>query len=314
MFEMFENWSEQNNEAASSKSSSSPSSDSYSQSSNYSSLAYSNNGPGVGDFLSRKTMVLSVGGSVFFQERPKTTAIAKFCETINSLVNEGYAFVIVVGGGKPARTYQAAAKSLGANNFELDEVGIATTKLNALLFTYNIDYAWKDVLSEVKISRKVLSFGRIPIFSGTVSGQTTDAVAASIAEYLNCDFINLSNVDGIYASDPNKVQGTKMFDELTHVKMVSLLKAIASKPGAHTFVDFQAASILNRSKIRSFFVNGADLENFKSLVRGQEFKGTTVITESNPSFVAITKVKEAETEEDPLEEEDKEIDPKDIDF
>ena len=307
MFEMFENWSEQNKEAASSPSSSS-------STTSYSSSSYSSNDSAIGDFSSRKTMVLSVGGSVFFQERPKTTAIAKFCETINSLVNEGYAFVIVVGGGKPARTYQAAAKSLGANNFELDEVGIATTKLNALLFTYNIDRAWKDVLNEIKFARKALSFGRIPIFSGTVSGQTTDAVAASIAEYLNCDFINLSNVDGIYASDPNKVQSTKMFDDLTHTKMVSLLKAIASKPGAHTFVDLQAASILSRSKIRSFFINGADLENFKSLVRGQEFKGTTVVTESVSFPSTITKTREVEMEEDPLEEEEKEIDPKDIDF
>lgn len=296
MFEMFENWSDQNKTA-----------DSETQTPGV--IQKSNN---LGDFSSRKTIVLSVGGSVFFQEKPKTTAIAKFCETINILVDEGYAFVLVVGGGKTARQYQAAAKSLGANNFELDEVGIATTKINALLFTYNIHNSWKDVLSDVKMSRKTLSLGRIPIFAGTNPGQTTDAVAASIAEYLNCDFVNLSNVDGIYASDPKKVENTKMFSELTHTKMVALLKASASKPGAHTFVDPVAANILARSKIRSFFINGTDLENFKSLIRGQEYKGTIVQT-GEPITEEETEIKE-EIEENQFDEEEKEIDPKDIDF
>jgi uridylate kinase len=298
MFEMFENWSEQTQNAKSQ--------------SNTPTSAVSQNNVSVGNFSSRKTLVLSVGGSVFIGEKPKTTIIAKFCETINVLIDEGYAFVLVIGGGKTARQYQVSAKTLGANNFELDEVGIMATKINALLFTYNIHTAWKDVLSDIKMARKTLSFGRIPIFAGTIPGQTTDAVAASIAEYLNCDFVNLSNVNGIYASDPNKVVGTKMFTELTHTKMVSLLKASASKPGAHTFIDPMAANILSRSKIRSFFINGSDLENFKSLVRGQDYKGTIVQT-GEPITTEEFEL-EKEMLENQFEEEEKNIDPKDIDF
>jgi uridylate kinase len=298
MFEMFEDWSSQNKAAEES----SPST--------YSSVSSSS--PAVGDFSSRKTLVLSVGGSVFFQEKPKTAAIAKFCETINGLIHEGYAFVLVIGGGKIARQYQAAAKSLGANNFELDEVGIATTKINALLFTYNIHNAWKDVLNDVKMARKTLSLGRIPIFSGTIPGQTTDAVAVSIAEYLHCDFVNLSNVEGIYASDPNKVQGTKMFSTLTHAKMVALLKASSSKPGAHTFIDPMAANILARSRIRSFFIDGSNLENFKSLVRGQDYKGTIVQT-GEPVTVEEKEINN-DIDDNQFEDEEKEIDPREVDF
>jgi uridylate kinase len=263
MFDMFENWSEQNKQADEDRGEA-PSESPYSERT------------AIGDFSSRKTIVVSVGGSVFFDEKPKTSEIAKFCETINDLVREGFAFVLVVGGGSPARAYQSSAKALGANHFEQDEVGISLTKANALLFTYNIENAWKDVLQEVKMARKILSFGRIPIYAGNFPGQTTDAVAAAIAEYLECDFFNLSNVDGIFASDPAKVQSTKMFDELTHTKMVSLIKSIASKPGAHTFIDMHAAQILKRSKIRSFFISGSDLDNFRACVRGEDFKGTIV--------------------------------------
>jgi uridylate kinase len=187
----------------------------------------------------------------------------------------------VVGGGKVARVYQAGAKSMGANNFELDEVGISVTRANALFFTYGIDNSWRGVLTDPKEAERTLLLGKTPIFGGTIPGQTTDAVAAIIAELLGADFINVSNVDGIYSADPAKEEHAKMYKELTHTKMVSLLKAQASKPGAHTFVDPHAAAILQRSKIRSYFISGNDVENFKSIVRGNpEFKGTIVRTEN----------------------------------
>ena len=103
---------------------------------------------------------------------------------------------------------------------------------------------------------------------------------AIIAEMMNAEFVNLSNVDGIYSADPNKETTAKMYKELSHVRMLSLLKAEASRPGGHSFLDAHAANIINRSKVRSFFVSGTDLENFKNCIRGNEFRGTIVRTES----------------------------------
>jgi uridylate kinase len=243
-------------------------SNSYSSPSSYSSAS-----------SNKRTFVLSVGGSVFFNEKLRAPEIAKFCEVLNELIREGYGFVIVVGGGRVARVYQAGARALGANNFEQDEVGIAVTKANALFFTHGIETAWKAVLVDPKEAATVLLLNKTPVFGGTTPGQTTDSVAAIISELMGADFINLSNVDGIYSADPAKEPSARMYKELSHVKMLSLLKAQASKPGAHTFVDPHAANILNRSKIRSFFINGADVENFKSIVRGNpDFKGTLVQT------------------------------------
>ncbi|MFA5931305.1 MAG: UMP kinase [archaeon] len=281
MFDLFEKWdgTPKTEGSSSSQNSSSNSSSSSNYSSNPSSSStdsYSQNTNA--NFSSKKIFVLSVGGSVFFNEKLRAPEIAKFCQCINELVNEGFSFVLVVGGGRVARVYQAGAKALGANNFELDEVGIALTRANALFFTHGISTAWKTVLSEPKEAETVLLLGKTPIFGGTTPGQTTDAVAAIIAELMNADFINLSNVDGIYSADPAKEDRAKLFKELSHVKMISLLKAQASKPGAHIFVDPHAASILNRSRIRGFFINGTDLDNFRNLVHGMEFKGTIVQT------------------------------------
>lgn len=276
MFDLFEKWDgtpKSDSQVSTQTNSSSLSQSSYQQ---YNPVSPQNN----------KIFVLSVGGSVFFNEKLRAPEIAKFCEIINELVREGNQFVIVVGGGRVARVYQSGAKALGANNFELDEVGIAVCKANALFFTYGIDNSWRGVLTDPKEAERVLLLGKTPVFGGTMPGQTTDAVGAIISELLGADFINLSNVDGIYSADPAIETHAKMYKELTHTKMVSLLKAQASKPGGHSFVDAHAAAILNRSKIKSYFINGNDLENFKSIVRGNiDFKGTIVQTESASSSI-----------------------------
>lgn len=271
MFDLFEKWdgTPKQDSTSSASSTTSVSSTSYSTPNTYSTPYQA----------SPKLFVLSVGGSIFFNDKLRAPEIAKFCETINELKREGYGFVLVVGGGRVARAYQAGAKALGANNFDLDEVGIAITRANALLFTHIITDSWKEILTDPKQAENVLLLGKTPIFGGTTPGQTTDAVGASIAEMAGADFINLSNVDGIYSADPAKESEAKMYTELTHTKMVSLLKAQASKPGGHSFVDAHAAQILARSKIRSCFVLGTELENFKSCVRGQAFKGTIVSSE-----------------------------------
>jgi len=281
LFEKFDGTPKSDSSSASSQSSSPQSNDYSSQStSSYSPSNYSQNS---NYSTQKRTFVLSVGGSVFFNEKLRAPEIAKFCEIINELKREGFEFVIVVGGGRVARVYQAGAKALGANNFDLDEVAIQITRANAMLFTHIIENSWKEVLTDPKQAENVLLLGKTPVFGGTTPGQTTDAVGAIIAEMMNAEFINLSNVDGIYSADPNKEPNAKMYKELSHVRMLSLLKAEASKPGGHSFLDAHAANIINRSKVRSYFVSGTDLENFKSCVRGMEFKGTIVRTESTNS-------------------------------
>src|SRR3989344_65185 len=101
--------------------------------------AVQNEGSGV--------LVLSVGGSLFFDEKPLAPQIAKFCESISRLHSEGYKFVLVVGGGKVARSYVSAAKSFGANNFFQDELGIMITRANAFVLIQALEKAHPRVLT-----------------------------------------------------------------------------------------------------------------------------------------------------------------------
>jgi uridylate kinase len=227
-----------------------------------------------------KLCSVSIGGSVLIEEKPNAAKIAKFAASINKLSGEGYKFVLVLGGGKVCRNYQATAKSMGGSNYFLDEIGIMVSRLNATLLTNVIDNAFPTVLTSIPDAMAVLGQGKTPILGGLLPGITTDAVAALAAEAMQGSFINLSNVDGVYSSDPRKSSHAKFYPELSYDRLISIIQLAEAKPGQNIVLDLTAALILKRSKIRAVFLNGADLENFEAAVRGGEFKGTVVSEET----------------------------------
>jgi len=314
---MFDMFNEENKDATYSGSTSS-SSDSNSEANNVTRNIHNGRG-----------FVISVGGSVFIGDKPLTEKISNFCYLLNELSNE-FRFILVVGGGATARNYQASAKELGANNFELDSIGIMSTRLNAMLFSQKLEKADKNIHTNFDSVKESVDEGRIPIFGGMSEGQTTDAVGALLAEKLNFEFINLSNVDGIYSDDPNENQDATMFKELSFNDMIFLLREKLLIPGQHIFVDPQAASIISRSKINSYFLNGDHLENFKNCLRNNDYKGTIVhemtdVIEHEHNAGEFEKIKEGNLSK-PVhdefvdhhfkddEEEDEVIDPRKIDF
>jgi uridylate kinase len=319
MFDMFDEENTKNSENNYSNSSSYD--DSNSNDSAYSSNASYSNSVNEESNIKKKGFVISVGGSVFIGEKPYIEKIIDFCNVINELSNE-FNIVLVVGGGKTARNYIECAKELGANNFEQDSLGIAISRVNAMLFTYNIRKAKKTVCTNFRTVCDAIEEKKIPIFGGMFEGQTTDAVSALLAEKLGFDFVNLSNVDGVYDSDPNKNDNAKLFNELSFNDMNLLLQGIKSKPGQNIFVDLQAANIITRSKIISFFVNGDNLENFKDCLLGNNFVGTIVHNINNiiknpvKKKRKITRKFSASDLRKPrkVSKDDDVIDPKQIDF
>ncbi|MEK6972908.1 MAG: UMP kinase [archaeon] len=226
-----------------------------------------------------KLFVLSVGGSILVDEKPKTTFIAKFAETINELSREGYKFCLVVGGGKTARNYVAAAKNFGATNYALDKLGIVSSRLNALLLIQALENAYPTVMTDPEKATEVLNQGKIPVFGGLYPGITTDAVASLVAEALDAKFINLTNVDGVYTADPNVEPHAKLLKHMSYEKLLSLIRVADSKPSQHVILDLPCCLIIRRSSIHAAVLNGNNLDNLKNYLRGLDFVGTTISEE-----------------------------------
>ena len=92
----------------------------------------------------------------------------------------------------------------------------------------------------------------ITIMGGTSPGQSTDAVAALMAEYIDADlFINATNVDGVYDKNPKEHKDAKLYKELSSEALIRLLSENSAKAGKYELMDFVAAQIVHRSKIRT---------------------------------------------------------------
>ncbi len=226
---------------------------------------------------SARTFVLSVGGSAVIGDKPNTTLMAKLSTLLSSLHKEGHKFALVVGGGRTAREYIAAAKNLGANNFVTDLVAIQVTRANALLLIQALEGAHPEVQTDIVRARAVLDSGKIPVFGGLIPGFTTDTVAALLAEFLGATFVNLTNVDGIYNADPRKNRKAVRYEKLSHEKLWRLIvRSDSREPGSNVVLDSFTCAILRRSKIKALVLAADDLANLEACLRGQEFKGTTV--------------------------------------
>jgi len=252
MFEMFENFSKQNEEA------------------------YKQKGQQSMHGMDSKVFVISAGGSVFFDSPPNAELIAKLANSVDRLSGEGYKIVLVAGGGKTARNYVEAAEQFNANKFELDKIGIAATRLNAQLLINALQNPGNEVLTKVEDAAKVLDEGKVPVFGGLIPSFTTDAVAALIAEYLDATFINLTNVEGIYSSDPRKNTGAELLQEISYEKLVEMIVKKGSKPGQNIVLDLPCCLILQRSNLNGLVLNGNNIENFERAVRGKQFNGTVI--------------------------------------
>lgn len=81
----------------------------------------------------KKRIVIKLSGSLFGLEDTKTLKqYAEFFVKISKICQP----IIIAGGGKIARHYITHARSSGADESTLDELGIEVSRLNAKLLIY----------------------------------------------------------------------------------------------------------------------------------------------------------------------------------
>jgi len=198
---------------------------------------------------------------------PNVDYIKDFSKLLVKLSSEGYKFIVVVGGGRLAREYIAAAKQLGADENYSDEIGIAATRMNAMLLCSALGkYSFKNPCRE-----------KIFVTGGEKPGQTTDTVAAKLAIKCKADFlINATNVDGVYSEDPKKNPDAKKFDFLTTEQLLKIVTT-QHRAGINAIIDPIAAQIIHKNKIKTIVINGRKLQNVENAIKGKEHGGTVIV-------------------------------------
>ena len=226
-------------------------------------------------------VVVSIGGSVLAPDLD-ADRVADYADAIQSLDAQGHTLGTVVGGGPTARDYIGAARDLGANEIELDQLGIAVTRLNGrLLIAALDDRAAPTPAESYDEGREAIRRGDIPVLGGIVAAQTTDAVAAAFAEYVGANLlVYATSVPGVYDADPNEDSDATRFDELGADELVDVIADIEMDAGSSAPVDLLAAKIIQRSGIRTMVLDGTDPERVVRAVEDGEFDGSEILPEA----------------------------------
>src|SRR3989344_600389 len=223
-------------------------------------------------------IVISLGDSIIVPDEINYNYLKKLSSIINK-ISKNNKIVIVTGGGYTARKY---IDSLRKDNLREDVyslIGIATTKLNARLingFFNKVVVNLPDSLEEVK---QALNKDKIVIVGslGFQPDMTSDGDAAQIAEYLKADlFINLTNVNGLYDKNPKEYKDAKLIKEITFDRFYNIAKKHKFKAGMHFVLDYTAANIIKRAKIKTFIINGLNLKNLENSLKDDKFIGTVI--------------------------------------
>lgn len=156
--------------------------------------------------------------------------VAKICQEIAQVVDDGIEVVLVVGGGNIFRGISSSAE--GMDRSAADHMGMLATVMNAVALQdalEKLDYATR-VLSAISMQQvcepyikrraeRHLEKGRIVICAAGTGNPyfTTDTAAALRGMELKCEaIIKATKVDGVYDKDPMKHADAKRFEKVTY--------------------------------------------------------------------------------------------------
>ena len=222
----------------------------------------------------KKRIVIKLSGQVFSMDQTKAL---KDYATFFVKKSKTHQPVIVAGGGKFARYFISHARSSGADESTLDELGIEISRLNAKLLIYALKgKAYPHPPTTLPEVKNAVDSGLIVVAGGLHPGQSTNGTAALIAEKVKAtEFLNATDVDGIYDSDPNKNKKAKKFARIDIKDLRNMLVHEDSMAGGYDLMDIVALKVIERSKIKTRIIN-SDIKTIEKALNGQ-CVGTEII-------------------------------------
>ncbi len=222
-------------------------------------------------------ITIKLGGFLFPREID-INLLHKYVKELTQLYRKGHHLSVITGGGEVARDYIEKARTLGATENLCDTIGIQVSHLNAHLLISGLgDAAYPSLPSHLDEALRISTLGKILVMGGLQPGQSTNAVAALIAEALRSDIlINLTDVDGVYTSDPKIDPTAKKFNKVTPDQMMQLINKKNISAGGYKLLDPIALKIINRSSILTYIINGKDITNLEKVLKKKPI-GTRIV-------------------------------------
>jgi len=234
-----------------------------------------------------KSLVISLGGSVLVPNL-SDNRILEYAAVLRQ-VSEKHRVFVVVGGGGEARRYINAVRTLGVDEATCDEIGILLTRLNATMLIAALgDSAYPCVAEDQEMALEYAVSGRIVVMGGVTPAQTTDAVAAVLAERTGAGIlVNLTSVDGIYSADPKTDATATRYTHLTPDRLAEIVGGSRLNAGSNTVMDAIAVKIIQRSSIPLIVLDGRKPQNLPDAILSGRFNGTIVSMEPTTGLLPL---------------------------
>ena len=225
----------------------------------------------------KKKIVIKLSGKVFGMDNAKVIQnYADFLIKISKICQP----VVIAGGGVIARHYISHARNFNADESTLDELGIEISRLNAKLLIYALkNKAYSHPPTTLQQVKHAVDDGLIVVAGGLHPGQSTNGTAALIAEKIQAEqFLNATDVDGVYDMDPNKFKKAKKFKSIELKNLKNILVNEDSVAGGYDLMDIVALKIIERSKIKTRILK-ADPKIIEKAIKGDKV-GTEIVLPS----------------------------------
>ncbi len=223
----------------------------------------------------KNTWVISLGGSRIVPDDVDWKFLSEFKALLDRHRDKNFA--VVCGGGRTARRYMSALKKLGKKTRGQSIEGIAVTRFHAFFMARLFGRsANEEIPRNMKRVKNLLLKNQV-VFSGALRWEpnnTSDGTAAKLAGYLNCPFINLTNVDGLYTMDPRKNKKAKLVRKISWKGFWDVAKKIKFEAGQHFVLDKVAALEIMEDKTRTFIVGS--LKEMDRVLDEEKFLGTEI--------------------------------------
>ena len=225
--------------------------------------------------------IIALGGSLLYGDHDVKTWLGQLRQTIVHLEGNGRKIGLVIGGGKPARDGIQLAEHLVKDRYQLDEIGIAATRLNATILQTMLAEIGCNVADVVPTSTDDAAalFERfdVVVMGGTKPGHTTDAVSVAFARDSGAaNVIIATNVSHVYTADPRTNDDAEPIDMLTLSELQDITGKEALAPGQSAAVDPVAVQWAIECGLRIGVLDGRDIRRIEDALEGRPFEGTLV--------------------------------------
>jgi uridylate kinase len=232
----------------------------------------------------KKRVVIKLSGSIFSlsdnNEQDNNDYYNTFKQYSHVLTNltDNIQPIVITGGGIIARLYINFARKLGLDEASLDLLGIAISRINAKLLIASLgNYAYPDVPLSLDDVGRFIESNKIIVSGGLHPGQSTNATSALIAEKTGAsEFINATDVSGIYDSDPRKNNNAQLFEKIEVNKLLNMLLKESSMAGEYDLMDIVALKVIERSKIKTKVIL-SNPTNISNAIQGRNYIGTELV-------------------------------------